>query len=288
MKRIPLFLGALSIVFGALGMTPGIASASGRAHRKDRKASHFKLVHPGTLTVAVSPTPPAFDIASTGKVTGITATVLRHFAHKHHLKITFDKYSFSGMLTAVESGRADISGGFFYTKTRAKAVYYVDATTQSYVWMALQKSTPYKKPSTLLGKPVGSAAGYAQTPYIQKYLGQKDVSLFTSVVAGAEAVKTGRVDAFVGGNTLVALIHGTHTLKVVRLMPHQFDLPKTIAITSASMVVSCKNPGLAKAVDATLVQLRKRPKLTKLFKKYDLPKSTYPKSMITHHQLCGK
>lgn len=287
MRRLRRSLGAVCIVAGFIAAVPVTASAASEGHHKHHAAGHFKLAHKGTLTVAASATPPDFVISPTGKVTGIVATVLKTFAKAHHLKVTFDKYSFSGSLTAVESGRADITGAFYYTKTRAKAVFYTYPYTVDGSFLVYLNTTKYKKPSTFLGKTVGVAAGYAQVPYMQKYLGTSHVVQFTADPAGIEAVKTGRVAGFISGNTVLWYARTDKALKVVRLKPGTFDQPATVTNQSDNMMVSCHNVGLAKAVDATMKQMVKNGKLKKVIDKYGYG-ITYTGRLVSHPNLCGK
>jgi polar amino acid transport system substrate-binding protein len=284
MRRIRLSLGAMCIAGGLLAAVPAAASASGQ---RQHSGGDYKLAHPGTLTVAASSTPPDFILAATGKISGVQPDSLRTFAREHHLKIVFDRYSFSGSLTAVESGRADITGGFYYTKTRAKAVFYTYMTSKTGSYLVYLKSTTYKNPSTFLGKNVGVAAGYAQVPYLTKYLGSSHVLQFTADPAGIEAVKTGRVVGFVSGSTVLWFLRGDKTLKAVRLKQGTFDQPKTVTTVTSGMLVSCRNKALGEAVDVTLKKMWQDGSLKKIQSGYGFA-SVFPPKLVSKPNLCGK
>lgn len=228
----------------------------------------FRLVTPGTLTVATSATPPSFIIKPDGTTSGIVPTMLKGFAKKHDLKIVFQNYSFSGMLTAVESGRADVGGAIYYTKQRAKALLYVQPYGRDGSFLVIKKSNAYSSPASLKGKKVAVAAGYAQVPYVVKALGDKNVIQVPNDQIGVEAVKTGRAYGYVTGGEVSWYAHGDPSLKVIKFNKGDLGQPASITSTTDNMFVGCGHGELKKALDDYVNKLRQSGKLAKLLTKY--------------------
>ncbi|HLH64768.1 MAG TPA: ABC transporter substrate-binding protein [Solirubrobacteraceae bacterium] len=261
-------------------------AASTAAASSASPSASFHLVHPGTLTVAVNATPPDFVISPSGSVSGIVMSILHTFAAAHHLKVATQIYSFSGALTAVESGRADVTGAFYYTPTRAKAVRYARPYAVDGSYIAVQRSTPYTGPASMKGKSVGVAAGYAQVPYLQQYLGDSHVVQFASDPSGIEALKTGRVAGYVSANDLLYYARQDPSLKVIQLTAGTFDQPASVTDQTDNIFASCHNQALADAISATIEQMWKSGALKALLAKYG-EAATFPPNE-TQPNLCGQ
>lgn len=244
----------------------GISTAFGASGVSD--SSNFRLVKPETLSVATSATPPSFIIKLDGTTTGIVPTILREFAAQHNLKIAFQTYSFSGMLTAVESGRADVGGAIYYTTQRAKAVLYVQPYGADGSFLLIKKSSPYSSVSSLKGKKVAVAAGYAQVPYVLKAVGDQNTIQVSSDQIGVETVKTGRAYGYVTGGEVSWYAHGDPTLRIIKFKAGELGQPASITSTTDNMFVDCGNEGLKKALDEYVNQLRSSGRLAELLKKY--------------------
>ncbi|HEX5193796.1 MAG TPA: transporter substrate-binding domain-containing protein [Solirubrobacteraceae bacterium] len=277
---------AALVIAACGGSSSGSDGGSGGGGSANANAKvPFKLVTPGTLTVAASATPPDFIVSATGGVSGIVPDILTRFADKYGLKTKYDIYSFSAALTAVEGGRADVGGAIYYTTQRAKALLYTSPYAHDGSYMVLPKSADYTGPSWLQGKTVGVAAGYAQVPYIQKALGSNHVLQFSNDQTGVEAVKTGRTVAYVTGGEVTYYTRGDSSLKYVTFKTGQLDQPASVTTQTDNMFVKCGNSALAKAIDDEMQTLRKNGQMKQIFAKYN-ESSTYYAQKLVRKSLC--
>jgi polar amino acid transport system substrate-binding protein len=274
-----------AVAIAACGGSSSGSGGSGGGGNASAKAP-FKLVSPGTLTVAASATPPDFIVSPTGQVSGIVADILTRFADKYGLKTKYDIYSFSAALTAVEGGRADVGGAIYYTTQRAKALLYTSPYAHDGSYMVLPKSAGYTGPSWLQGKTVGVAAGYAQVPYIQKALGSDHVLQFSNDQTGVEAVKTGRTAAYVTGGEVTYYTRGDNSLKYVTFKTGQLDQPASVTTQTDNMFVKCGNTALANAIDNEMQTLRANGQMKQIFAKYN-ETSTYYAQKLVRKSLCA-
>lgn len=282
MRRRRLFDSAGAVVVCLLLATLGSCGSSSSSGTSNSQGFH--LITPGTLTMGYTVGAPDALINSKGNLVGLVPSMLHTFANEHHLKVHPVRYSFAGLIAAVETGRIDISGEYYYTTERAMHVYYTEPYENSGAYMIVDKSFKYDGPQSLQGKTVGVATGFAEVPYLIQTLGNSNVLQLSDDADGVEAVETGRVVAYVSASGLGYYTTRDKSLKLEQITTGQFGMPASVTEAVTAMFVNCSNKGLAKAVDSTMDSMRSNGQMREIFTEYANPQLIEPKQMPK--QLC--
>lgn len=240
------------------GLTALAACGSSTPSSKSDASQGFHLIHPGYLTVATHGTePPELSISLNGKLGALDGTWINKFAKEHHLKIKLFQTTFASAILAVEDGKADVGVAAYYSPTRAQAVYFTYPFYQEHAAVLTLPGFNYTGPSSLKGKQVGTVTGFVWEPYLQKVFGS-NLHVYPDTTTVGKALLDGSISAYfdtVTSNTLPPLTPQNSKAYVIK--NGQFGMPESVLVDIARNYVSCKNKGLAKAMNATIAQMHK-------------------------------
>jgi ABC-type amino acid transport substrate-binding protein len=264
-------------------------TACGGAARPATSAPKFHLVAPGVLTVAThGSTPPEIIVEPDGKLSGMNGVWINAVARAHGLRIKAYQTTFPSMILAVEQGKADVGTGVFYTAERAKQIYYTHPFYTTRAAMITLRSFPYRGPDSLKGRKVGTVLGYVWVPYLQQTFGAQNVELFQDEASVGQALLNGQIQGYVNGaDSVLSPPLASHLSEVVAhdIKPGQFGMPNSVLVNVAYNIVECNNPGLAAAMNQTLVTLHRDGTWSRALKEYKLNESFDAKPQRVQ-QLC--
>ncbi|AYD00652.1 ABC transporter substrate-binding protein [Neorhizobium sp. NCHU2750] len=160
-------------------------------------AADYKLVEPGTLSVAITGDMPGL-VVKDGRLVGYDGEILQIAAEHLGLKIKPVPMEWSGAIAAVQTGRVDIIGGnVAWTEQRAKTLSLTDPTGYFQNGITSRAADGFETLAALENRKVGSITGFSFLPELRRVKGLK-LSLYDSSDAAIRDILAGRIDAVVG------------------------------------------------------------------------------------------
>lgn len=214
----------------------------------------------GELTVALSPDYPPFEFQVNhhghASDAGLDIEIIKQFAHDLGVKLVIKNMSWSSVLVAVETGKADMAiGGINPTAEREQSADFSKIYYQGGQCFLINKqdAEQIKHQSDLKGKVVGTQTGTLQQDLAKKHLtGSKLTSMekTNDLILG---VKTHKVDA-VGVEKPVgeAYVQNDPDLKMI---PADYQLSKKD--TGCAMVFRKGDTSMVHAANQTIDQIEK-------------------------------
>lgn len=241
----------------AASSSPGSASASaGSASSSPTTgdSSAFKLVTPGTLTVATWGSSPPAIVIEGQIIGGLDGLVINQLAKDYGLNVKVLETDFAGVVLAVQQGKADMGTYFYWTAERSKTIFYPIPFIADYAVIVTKDPFAYTGPASLQGKKIGAISGSLYTPIIQKVYGD-NVLVFPDHAKVGQALINGQVDAILEANSFI----GTPAM-VGRTDVHIFavksgDIPglaDSQLVNGSYNPVPCDHKALADAMDTVL------------------------------------
>ncbi|MBC9226454.1 transporter substrate-binding domain-containing protein [Aeromicrobium sp. 636] len=152
-----------------------------------------ETVKDGTLTAAIANFPPYIG-AKDGQPTGIDGELLKKVAADLCLELKAQSTSFPGVVSALDTGKADLSAGSWTVNDERRAKYELSDPVYLSL-MSVGSKDGWDTIEQLEGKKVGTTTGYLFTGEAQKALGADNVKLYQSEQAVYDDLKAGRIDA---------------------------------------------------------------------------------------------
>jgi ABC-type amino acid transport substrate-binding protein len=245
--RTGVLLAAVGVVLAWGGIGEALFGAS-------PQQGTFRLASPGYLTVATYGTGiPAIVVGPGDNLGGLDGALFNAFVRDRGLRLRLYQTTFASMILAVQQHKADVGTYIFYTKERARHLYYTDPFFVSHAVIFTLKSFPYTGPASMNGKSVGTVIGFVWAPYLQRW-SPSGATLFPDQVTAGQALLNGQVQGYVNGEVLLHTPPLNDSPNVVAhpLHPGDFDIPASLLANIAYNVVNCDNRGLAGALNQEL------------------------------------
>lgn len=237
-------LAGLGLALGLFGATSALAQDCTPKHA-------FTTLTEGTLTVALTNTPP-YSAETDGTVGGIDGDLLKRFAEENCLTITYEIFNYPGAVSAVQSGRADVAiGGFYRTAARGQVVslsnpVYLDQ-------LAVTSKAGYSTVDELIGKKVGTVEGYDWVMEMQDTIDGS--TTYPSSLNLAQDVQAGRVDAGLEGFGAAVVLHAGTDVKVTLLQADD-RIAATTQASQTAFLLSKDNTDFVTAMNTSLEDYR--------------------------------
>jgi cystine transport system substrate-binding protein len=159
--------------------------------------SSYRLVEPGTLSVAITGDMPGL-VARDGKLIGYDGEILQLAAEHLGLVIKPVPMEWSGAIAAVQTGRVDIIGGnVAWTEQRAGTLSLTDPSGYFQNGITSGKDDGWHTLANLEDMKVGSMTGFSFLPELRRIKGL-ELSLYDSSDAALRDLMAGRIHALVG------------------------------------------------------------------------------------------
>jgi ABC-type amino acid transport substrate-binding protein len=251
-SKVAISLAALSVLTIAACSSSGHSGSNGQTSTQSGASAGYKLVTPGTLTVATpGQYPPLVIEGPHDTLSGVEGDWAVAFAKAQGLKIKLFQTSFAGTILAVEQHKADLAMSLIYTPERAKQVRYTYPSDIEGLQIFTKPSFDYTGPSSLSGKSVGTVTGYAWTDTLLKAFGTR-LHIYQTVTDGEKALQNGQITAFFEGVPVVVQLSGMvgHNPK-----GGDYGIPGSEIHANDYDIVACDNPKLADALNQELSTL---------------------------------
>jgi len=263
-------LASAAAITAVLFAVTACASGTGSSSAGSGSSTLDKIKKAGVVTVATTGTgaPDSFTVdGHPGDFTGTMPTLMKAMAKDWGVKIKWQTSNFSGLISAVQSGRAQImADGMFITPERSTQVTF---SQPLYGWseaIAVRSSDKGSYPglTSLQGKTVGVITSTVEADELAK-LGGVTVHSYDNYQLLVQDLSVGRIQAaLVDPPSISFLVKKDPSLKVKVLDQYHGSNPFFIGFASAK-----NDPGLAKAINQELDHLRKTGELKKIITRFE-------------------
>jgi len=255
MKRITRSLGlVLTSVVGLSALAAcGSDDAASTVAADCEPIATVKTIKEGTLTAAIAEFPPYIG-AKDGQPVGIDGELIKDIAADLCLELKIQSTSFPGVVSALDSGKADLSAGSWTFNEERKAKYELSDPVY-YSMLSITSKEGWDTIEQLEGKKVGSTTGYVFTGDAQKALGADNVKLYQSEQAVYDDLKAGRIDAglFTEGAVAGYMKADGNPAKLKNLvMKETPKIEMTTAVPATGVMIAKGNTALRDAVNQTV------------------------------------
>ena len=227
------------------------------------KEYSFNLLTPGTITVATSPDFPPFDNLDGEAYVGFDMVIMNAVAAELGLQVKYTTVNFDAIITAVAAGApADMApSGITISEERKQEVDFTSPYYSSNLAIIVTGDSSFKSAADLEGKKIGSQSGTTGQAWAEENIKGLESITFTTVPDGLNALKAGKVDAFV-----------TDLPVAQNMVASSFSDCKIIQEIATGdefgFAVNKANPELTAAISAALATLEQNGTLDKLETKW--------------------
>jgi polar amino acid transport system substrate-binding protein len=215
-------IAAAAVGVAGCGSSAG-TSASALVSKSCKPEHQFSTLHKGQLTVSTYNFPPSTIVESGNKLGGIEGQILTKIASEECLKMNIAVASGSGVIPAVQSGRADVaSGDWTLTVPRVKVLSH-SIPFYNEPMVLLSKSGQARSIPDLKGKTVGTAQGNFWDDALNGYLGGS-LKEYQSGLQAYQDLSDGRIQVVVDG-----LIGATQYMKGHSSAGLKVEIPQPLA-----------------------------------------------------------
>jgi ABC-type amino acid transport substrate-binding protein/signal transduction histidine kinase/DNA-binding response OmpR family regulator/HPt (histidine-containing phosphotransfer) domain-containing protein len=177
------------LVFWATWLVPLTATVA---------ADEFKSSSQDALVIAVTSNYPPFTLNDiNGHPAGMFVDIWKLWAKKAGYEITFRMSDWSGTLSALKKGEADIHSGLYYSEARDQWMDYSRPfyVNKSSFYHRIVSQTPHSS-SNMEGVRIGVVKGYLHETFLNEGYPQSIVTAFSDDLELIRALSTGEIDLF--------------------------------------------------------------------------------------------
>ncbi len=257
---------ALTVVM-AVSMLAGCGSSSS-SDKKSAEASTsangtatVKTAKDGVLTMATNATFPPYEYYEGNDVVGIDAEIAQAIADKMGLKLEIQDMEFNSIITAVQSGKADIGlAGMTVTDERKQSVDFSDSYATGIQSVIVKDGSPIKSIDDLKGKKIGVQLATTGDIYAKDDFGEENVEEYNKGADAVMALTSGKIDAVIIDNQPAkSFVETTDGLQILDTDYVQEDY---------AAAIKKGNTDLLNAVNTALKELKEDGTIQKILDKY--------------------
>lgn len=260
----------LVLVLAAVGGLAGCGGSSLSASVKSgcKPLHQFKTIDKGYLTFALAEYRPAAYVEGSA-FTGIEGDLLQKVAAWECLKVRVANFAEAGIIPAVQSGRADLTGSDTYrTAERGKVVtqslpLYLDRM------VLVSKGGAVKTIPQLFKEKPGTTSGNLWNEDLEKLLGSR-LKVYSGWPDAYQDLVDGRINVVIDG--ALGSTESTKNIPGVKAVvpPADSAVQASEMPGQANWPTSKSNPALTAALNADILRLRKEGAIAKELEKYHL------------------
>ena len=257
---------ALTVVMAA-SMLAGCGSSSS----SDKKAAEastsangtatVKTAKDGVLTMATNATFPPYEYYEGNDIVGIDAEIAQAIADKLGLKLEIQDMEFNSIITAVQSGKADLGlAGMTVTDERKQSVDFSDSYATGIQSVIVKDGSSIKSIDDLKGKKIGVQLATTGDIYAKDDFGEENVEEYNKGADAVMALTSGKIDAVIIDNQPAkSFVETTDGLQILDTDYVQEDY---------AAAIQKGNTDLLNAVNGALKELKEDGTIQKILDKY--------------------
>ncbi|WP_347549393.1 transporter substrate-binding domain-containing protein [Pseudalkalibacillus hwajinpoensis] len=259
MKRKWNFITVILLMFVLVLTACGSNENSGGESSGSEGEDGLELTEDGKFRFVVSGEfPPFSTVDENGDLSGFDVAVGKAIAEKLGLEPEVEKFKFSGMVSAIQSGRYDAAvASHTITDERKKAVNFSEPYYYSGPVLYVQPGSDIKSIEDLSGKDVAVSKGSTYEKSAQEYTDK--ISNYDSDQTALRALSEGKHDAVI-----------TDDITGKQAIEEGFKIEKIEQLGTSEQAVAIKkeNSKLLEAVNEAITELKEDGTLTKLSEEY--------------------
>ncbi|MBR2905881.1 MAG: ABC transporter substrate-binding protein/permease [Lentisphaeria bacterium] len=211
------------------------------------------------LTMVTEATFPPYEFRTGNKIDGIDPAIIRHITAKLGYELEIQDMSFDSVITAVQSGKADVAAsGITVTEDRKKQVNFTLPYVIAKQVIIVKNDSRIKSASDLKKYTVGVQHGTTGDLYVTKNI--KEPQRFTNGALAVTALASGKLDAVViDGEPAEVYVSQRQGLKI---------LPEPLTFEEYAFAISKKNVKLLEDFNRVLKEMKETGILDSIIKKY--------------------
>nr|WP_288643230.1 basic amino acid ABC transporter substrate-binding protein [uncultured Anaerobutyricum sp.] len=261
----------LAAVALAVVMSVSMLAGCGSSSSSDKKAAEastsangtatVKTAKDGVLTMATNATFPPYEYYEGNDIVGIDAEIAKAIADKLGLKLEIQDMEFNSIITAVQSGKADLGlAGMTVTDERKQSVDFTDSYATGIQSVIVKKGSPIKSIDDLKGKKIGVQLATTGDIYAKDDFGEDNVEEYNKGADAVMALTSGKIDAVIIDNQPAkSFAETTDGLQILDTDYVQEDY---------AAAIKKGNTDLLNAVNTALKELKEDGTIQKILDKY--------------------
>lgn len=215
---------------------------------ENTNASAIPTVNDGVLTMATNAAFPPYEYYEGSEIVGIDAEIAQAIADKLGLTLKIEDMEFDSIVTAVQSGKADIGlAGMTVTEDRLKTINFSDSYATGVQVIIVTEDSDIASVDDLAGKKIGVQLATTGDIYASDDFGSENVEQYNKGADAVMALLNGKVDAVIIDNEPAKSFVATNEgLKIV---------DTEYVIEDYAACISKDNDELLNAVNTALAEL---------------------------------
>ncbi|MCI6858268.1 MAG: ABC transporter substrate-binding protein [Eubacterium sp.] len=220
-----------------------------------------KTVKDGVLTMATNAYFPPYEYYEGSDIVGIDAEIAKAIADKLGLKLEIQDMEFNSIITAVQSGKADMGlAGMTVTDERKQSVNFSDTYATGIQSVIVKEDSDIGKIDDLNGKKIGVQLSTTGDIYAKDDFGADNVEEYSNGNDAVLALTSGKIDAVIIDNQPAkSFVESTKGLKLLDTDYVQEDY---------AACLSKDNEELLDAVNGALKELKDDGTIQQILDKY--------------------
>ena len=220
-----------------------------------------KTAKDGVLTMATNATFPPYESYEGNDIVGIDADIAKAIADKLGLKLEIQDMEFNSIITAVQSGKADLGlAGMTVTDERKQSVDFTDSYATGIQSVIVKEGSSIKSIDDLKGKKIGVQLATTGDIYAKDDFGEENVEEYNKGADAVMALTSGKIDAVIIDNQPAkSFVETTDGLQILDTDYVQEDY---------AAAIQKGNTDLLNAVNGALKELKEDGTIQKILDKY--------------------
>ena len=215
----------------------------------------------GTLVMATNAEFEPYEYHEGDDIVGIDADIAKAIADKLGLKLEIQDMEFNSIITAVQSGKADLGlAGMTVTDERKQSVDFTDSYATGIQSVIVKEGSSIKSIDDLKGKKIGVQLATTGDIYAKDDFGEENVEEYNKGADAVMALTSGKIDAVIIDNQPAkSFVETTDGLQILDTDYVQEDY---------AAAIQKGNTDLLNAVNGALKELKEDGTIQKILDKY--------------------
>lgn len=253
----------------AVSMLGGCGSSSNNSSESDTTAesstgaaaSSYTTATDGVLTMATNAQFPPYEYYEGNEIVGIDAEIAQAIADKLGLELKIEDMEFNSILTAVQTGKADVGlAGMTVTDERKQSVNFSESYATGIQSVIVKEGSDIKTIDDLEGKKIGVQLSTTGDIYATDDYGKDNVEEYSKGADAVVALTSDKVDAVIIDNEPAkSFVESNDGLQL---------LDTDYATEDYAICISKDNDALTEAVNTALQELKADGTVQEILDKY--------------------
>lgn len=226
-----------------------------------KKEASGMTVNEGVLTMATNAYFPPYEYYEGEEIVGIDADIAKAVADKLGLELKIEDMEFDSIITAVQTGKADMGlAGMTVTDERKQSVNFSDTYATGIQVIIVPEDSDIASVDDLAGKKIGVQLSTTGDIYASDDYGEDNVEKYNKGADAVMALKQGKVDAVIIDNEPAKnFVAANDGLKI---------LDTEYVTEDYAACINKENTELLDAVNGALTELKEDGTLQKIIDQY--------------------